>query len=221
MKQVIAIIAAVLVGFGISVLMNTCQDTTEFDKKIDDSKARVQAKADSVARVQAMEDSLKAIMKADSLVLVQKIQERDEKIARLQAQVKAKDFRRYQAPQLDSVVAAIYPIKHDTTYCMPIDASRDALEALVVRPIHEELLVESAAQIWDLKEANLDVSRKYERRLTLKDVTIGLKDDIILEKDLQIKTGEDLNRAIRHKGTVKTITALIIGAAAGVIIGNQ
>lgn len=221
MKKAIILIAAVLVGYGIAILMNTCQDTKEFDNKVDDSKARVEAKADSVRRVQALEDSLKAIMKADSLVLVKKIEERDLKIARLQAQVKSKDFSRYRPAELDTVVARLYPIRNDTAYCMPIDASRDALEALVVRPIHEELLVESAAQIWGLKDANLDMATKYERRLKLKDTTIKLKDDIIGEKDIQIKVREDQNRAIRHRGAVKTITGIVAGVAIGIIVGNK
>lgn len=220
MKKILPIIVAVLVGFGISVLVNTCQDTTDYDHKVDDSKARVEAKADSVRRVQALEDSLKGVMKHDSLVLVQKIQERDLRISKLEKKLRAQDFSRYQAPQLDSVVLALYPIQNDTSYCMPIDASRDALEALVVRPIYEDLLVENAAKVWDLKEANVDMATKYERRLTLKNVTIQLKDDIIDEKDLQIKTREDQNRTIRQKGTVKTIIGIVGGVAIGIIIGK-
>lgn len=222
MKNILIRIGSlVLVGLVAALVTRSCQQKEEFDKKVEGYKARIATLEDSVAMYQVKDDSLAEVMVHDKEERQNERLAYEAKISKMKNRIPTTNFAHHQPPQLDSVVLALYPIRNDTTYCMPLNAARESLEAAVLRPVYDTLLATTEGRVIELEDEVLDLEMKYETRLSYKDQSLGLKDRIIAEKDKIIDVQEDQIRANKRRSIGRTILWTIGGIAAGVVFKTQ
>ncbi len=80
-------------------------------------------------------------LRSDSISSAKELDKFKKTVARLKKEKAGITLQAAEAPDLDSVVVVLFPDASGPSYCMPLSAAREVIEAAAKEPINEGLIV--------------------------------------------------------------------------------